>query len=76
MTEISEATRKALQERARNRCECHSPSCRHHRGGTRCPRGVRGDDWHVVVREEGAGEKLWNLLAVCPACAPPGERRS
>jgi hypothetical protein len=22
------------------------------------------------MREEGAGEKLWNLLAVCPECYP------
>lgn len=72
MTVISDDTRRALLERSGHRCECHSPACRHHRPGTRCPRGLRGDDWHVRVREEGAGEKLWNLVAVCPACHVAG----
>lgn len=68
MTLVTESTRKALFDRSGLRCECHNPACRHHRPGQRCPRGIRGDQWHVVIREEGAGEKLWNLLAVCPAC--------
>jgi hypothetical protein len=67
---VAETTRHALLERSRRRCECQSPMCRHHRGGFRCTRGLRGDDWEVVMREEGPGEKLWNLLAVCPECYP------
>lgn len=70
MALVTEATRQALLERSRRRCECQSPRCRHHRGGARCRNGLRGDEWEVVMREEGAGEKLWNLLAVCPTCYP------
>ncbi|MGD8320044.1 MAG: hypothetical protein PVJ02_06305 [Gemmatimonadota bacterium] len=65
---ISEATRKALLERAEGRCECHSPECRHHRPASRCPRGLRHGRWYAVVREKGAGERLWNLVAMCPQC--------
>jgi hypothetical protein len=68
MIQISAATREALLERAGRRCECHSPACRHHRPGTRCKNGLRGDEWTVTVRERGAGEKLWNLVATCPQC--------
>lgn len=68
MIPITETTRQALLERAGRRCECHSPSCRHHRPGTRCRNGLRGDEWVAAVREEGAGEKLWNLVARCPQC--------
>ena len=68
MTDISESTRQALIERAGRRCECHSPECRHHRPGARCPRGLRGDEWYVMVRERGSGEKMWNLLAMCSEC--------
>lgn len=70
MTLVTETTRAALLERSRRRCECHGPACPHHRPAARCTRGLRGEDWEVVMREEGAGEKLWNLLAVCPACHP------
>lgn len=69
MTVVSNETRKALIERSGRRCECHSPRCKHHRPGARCPRGLRGEDWYVSVREEGAGERLWNLVATCPECA-------
>lgn len=68
MTVIEDSTRKSLVERALRRCECQNPECRHHRAGTRCTRGLRGEDWYVVVREPNAGEKLWNLLAMCPEC--------
>lgn len=70
MALVTETTRQALMERSRRRCECQSSKCRHHRPGSRCTRGLRGDEWEVVMREEGAGEKLWNLLAVCPECYP------
>lgn len=39
--------------------------------GSRCTHGLPADDWEVAMREEGAGQKLWNLLAVCPECRPP-----
>ncbi len=65
---ISEKTKDELSTRAGRRCECHRADCRHHRANQRCPRGLRGDDWHVIQREVGAGEKLWNLLAVCRDC--------
>jgi len=61
-------TRKALLSRAARRCECQNPECRHHLAGRRCPRGLREGEWYVVVREKGAGEKLWNLLAMCSEC--------
>lgn len=68
MTTIDDNTREALIKRAARRCECHNPECRHHRAGARCPRGLRGEDWYVVTRETKAGEKLWNLLAMCSEC--------
>ncbi len=70
MALVTEASRQALLERSRRRCECHGDKCRHHRPGARCTHGLRGDEWEVVMREEGAGEKPWNLLAVCPECYP------
>ncbi|GMV07881.1 MAG: hypothetical protein AMXMBFR53_41560 [Gemmatimonadota bacterium] len=69
MTLVSEAVRNELLRRAEYRCECHSPLCRHHRPGSRCTRGLRSGDWAAMVREKGAGEKLWNLVAMCPQCA-------
>lgn len=70
MALVTEATRQALLERSHRRCECQGDKCRHHRPGARCTHGLRGDEWEVVMREEGAGERLWNLLAVCPECYP------
>lgn len=69
MPTIGPEIHKALLQRAGRRCECHSPACRHHRAGTRCSNGLRGDEWVTVARTPGAGDKLWNLLAMCPRCA-------
>lgn len=69
MTLVREDVRRELLQRAEYRCECHSPLCRHHRSGARCPKGLRSGDWAAVVREKGAGERLWNLVAMCPMCA-------
>lgn len=65
---ISEATKQELFKRAGMRCECHRADCPHHRPNQRCPRGLRSVDWHVIQREPGAGEKLWNLVAACREC--------
>ncbi len=65
---ISEQTKADLVNRAGRRCECIRTDCRHHRPKQRCPRGLRGSEWSVVQREEGAGEKLWNLLSMCQDC--------
>jgi hypothetical protein len=68
MTLIDSKTRKSLLDRAARRCECQNPECRHHLAGRRCPRGLRAGEWYVVVRERGAGNKLWNLWAMCSEC--------
>ena len=65
---ISEQTKKELLTRSGRRCECHRADCRHHRPNNRCPRPIREGAFHVIQREPGAGEKLWNLLAVCKDC--------
>lgn len=65
---ITEKTKQDLLTRSRRRCECERADCRHHRPNARCPRGLRGAEWYVVQREAGAGEKLWNLFAVCREC--------
>jgi len=65
---ISEETKQVMMTRAGMRCECHRADCGHHRSGTRCPRGLRSIDWYIIQREEGAGEKLWNLVAACREC--------
>ena len=65
---ISDETKQAMITRAGLRCECHRADCKHHRPNQRCPRGLRGLDWYIIQREEGAGEKLWNLVAACREC--------
>jgi hypothetical protein len=65
---VSSSTAEALLQRAERRCECHAAACRHHRPNSRCTKGLRGQGWHAIRRVDTAGEKLWNLTAVCDAC--------
>ena len=65
---VSDEIKEQILARSGRRCECVSEKCRHHRGGSRCPKGLRPDQWQVHVRSETAGDQLWNLDAWCDAC--------
>jgi len=65
---ITDEMRTQVLERAGRRCECVSAKCRHHRKGTRCPKGLRPNEWKIYYRTEAAGANLWNLEAWCLAC--------
>ena len=66
--EITEEMRAGALERSGRRCECRSANCRHHRRGGRCTHGLRGDQWKIYWRTDGAGGKHWNLEAWCLEC--------
>lgn len=57
----------AMQQAGR-RCECTGNNCRHHLKGSRCKRGLRGDQWKVYWRSEGAGATRDNIEAWCLDC--------
>ena len=66
--EITDAMRAEVLKRSGRRCECVSGQCRHHREGSRCPRGLRPEQWKIYYRTESAGAALWNLEAWCEEC--------
>jgi hypothetical protein len=66
--EITQEMRQEVLERSGRRCECLSEKCRHHRKGSRCPKGLRGNEWKIYYRTEAAGANLWNLEAWCLTC--------
>lgn len=66
--EFTEEMKQQVLERSGRRCECVSENCRHHRAGSRCPRGLRAGEWKVYYRTESAGAALWNLEAWCLTC--------
>ena len=55
-------------EQAERRCECTGAKCRHHRAGSRCKRGLRGDQWKVFWRSEDGGLTRENIEAWCLEC--------
>jgi class 3 adenylate cyclase len=65
---ITPELRAHAQEQAGNRCECLGANCRHHRGGARCKRGLRGDQWKVYWRTEKGGTARDNIDAWCLDC--------
>ena len=68
MVRITEEVRAHARDQAEGRCECRGASCRHHRGGARCKRGLRGDQWKVYWRSEGEGTARGNIDAWCLEC--------
>ena len=66
--EITPDVRAKAIEWAERRCECTGDGCRHHRGGSRCRKGLRGDDWKVYWRSEDAGATRENIEAWCLEC--------
>ena len=65
---ITQEVRAFAMEQAGRRCECTQSGCRHHLRGTRCKRGLRGDDWKVFWRTEGGGATRENMAAWCLEC--------
>jgi hypothetical protein len=55
-------------EQAGRRCECVGKDCRHHLGGGRCKRGLRGDQWKVFWHTESGGATRNNIEAWCLEC--------
>lgn len=65
---ITADIRALAQEQAGGRCECLGANCRNHRGGARCKRGLRGDQWKVYWRTEKGGTARENIDAWCLDC--------
>ena len=65
---VSQATRQALYQRARGRCECTMSLCSHHRAGTRCPHGLSPGYWEAHHRSASGGDTPSNLIAMCATC--------
>ena len=65
---ITQEVRAFAIEQAGRRCECTGQSCRHHLRGTRCKRGLRGDQWKVFWKSEGGGVTRENVQAWCLDC--------
>lgn len=65
---ITAEVRALAMEQAGRRCQCTGKSCRHHLGGARCKRGLRGDDWKVFWRKEDGGTTPDNIEAWCTEC--------
>lgn len=65
---ISQELKALAIEQADRRCECSGENCRHHRAGSRCKRGLRGDQWKVFWRTEGGGIARENISAWCIEC--------
>ena len=55
-------------EWAERRCECSGDNCSHHRGGARCKKGLRGDDWKIYWRRAEVGATRDNVRAWCLTC--------
>lgn len=53
---------------AHRRCECSGANCRHHLRGTRCKRGLRGDQWKVFWKKVDGGVTRENIEAWCLEC--------
>lgn len=65
---ITQEVRAFAIDQAGRRCECTGTNCRHHLHGARCKRGLRGDQWKVFWRSEGAGVTRDNIEAWCLEC--------
>ena len=65
---ITQEVRAFMLDLAERRCECTGGNCRHHLSGSRCKRGLRGDDWRVYWRKEDGGATRENLEAWCLQC--------
>jgi hypothetical protein len=65
---ITQEVKAFALEQAGKRCECSGKNCRHHLKGARCKRGLRGDQWKVYWRREGAGVNRDNIEAWCLEC--------
>lgn len=57
-TRFTEGMKAQVLEGPGRRCECVSKNCRHHRGGSRCPKGLRGSEWTMYYRTESPGANL------------------
>lgn len=68
MFKITSELRESVRTRAGGRCECEGTNCRHHRNGSRCKRGLRGDEWKVYWHSEKAEDDPKNLEGWCLEC--------
>lgn len=65
---ITQEVKAFAIEQAGRRCECTGSDCRHHLSGSRCKRGLRGDEWKVFWRDENGGTTRENIEAWCLEC--------
>lgn len=65
---ITQEVRAFALDQANRRCECTGEQCRHHLRGSRCKRGLRGDEWKVFWHTEDGGVTRDNIQAWCPEC--------
>jgi len=66
--QITDAVGAEVLALAGRRCECHGDSCRHHLKGSRCKKGLRGDQWKIYWRSETGGVARRNIEAWCLDC--------
>jgi len=57
-TRFTEGMKAQVLERSGRRCECVRKDCRHHRGRSRSPKGLRGSEWTMYYRTESPGANL------------------